>query len=100
MRIQIKEIVNSKTAIAYDDGKKCLAKVLKALDDGEDVILDFQEVDFVITAFLNPVIGDLIILKGPDIMKKIQIENSTQNIIDKIKIVKTGALLKREDIES
>ena len=99
MTILVKNIVGSETAIAYDDGRKCLALVMDSLEKDGSVVLDFQGVDFVITAFLNPVIGDLIIKKGPEIMQKVEIKNATRNIIDKIKIVKDGALLKREDLE-
>ena len=52
-----------------------------------------------ITAFLNPVIGDLILENGEDIMKKIDIKNANLSTIEKIKMVKDGALLKREDME-
>ena len=99
MTILVKDIVGSETAIAYDDGVKCLDLVLESLEKEPSVELDFQGVEFVITAFLNPVIGDLIIKKGPDIMQKVKITNATRNIIDKIKIVKDGALIKREDLE-
>ena len=99
MTILVKEIVGSETAIAYDDGVKCLDLVLESLEKDGSVELDFQGVEFVITAFLNPVIGDLKIKKGPDIMQKVKITNATRNIIDKIKIVKDGALIKREDLE-
>ncbi|WP_304108985.1 STAS-like domain-containing protein [Phascolarctobacterium succinatutens] len=98
MTILVKDIVGSETAIAYDDGVKCLDLVLESLEKDGSVELDFQGVEFVITAFLNPVIGDLIIKKGPDIMQKVKITNATRNIIDKIKIVKDGALIKREDL--
>lgn len=98
MRIMINEIVTSKAAVSYDEGKICLEKVLNLLSSDSNVILDFKGIDFVITAFLNPVIGDLIIQKGPEVMKKITIENATEDILQKIKIVKDGALLKREDL--
>ena len=65
----------------------------------ENVILDFTGIDYVITAFLNPVIGDLILENGEDIMKKIDIKNANLSTIEKIKMVKDGALLKREDME-
>ena len=99
MTILVKDIVGSETAIAYDDGVKCLDLVLESLEKDGSVELDFQGVEFVITAFLNPVIGDLIIKKGPVFMQKVKITNATRNIIDKIKIVKDGALIKREDLE-
>lgn len=98
MIIMVKDFVTGDTATSYEDGKKCLASVLQYVDK-ENVILDFLDINFVITAFLNPVIGDLILQKGEDVMKKIGIKNANQRTIDKIKMVKDGALLKREDME-
>ena len=100
MTILIKDIVKSDSAIAYDDGSKCLNLVMESIEKDGSVVLDFQGINFVITAFLNPVIGDLIIKMGPDIMQKVKIANANQNIINKIKIVKDGALLKRESLEA
>lgn len=99
MKILIKDFVKSNTAISYDDGQKCLKYVLKYVDNEQEIILDFKGIDFVITAFLNPIIGDLILQKGIIVMKKIKIANANKNIVDKIKIVKDGALLKREDMQ-
>ena len=72
---------------------------MKAVDNKEEVTLDFSGIDYVITAFLNPIIGDLILQKGNEIMKSIKIVNANKKTIEKIKMVKDGALLKREDIE-
>ena len=98
MEILVKDIVQSETAISYDDGRKCLQLVLEGLEKEETVTLNFDGINFVITAFLNPVIGDLIIQQGQDVMKKIQITNINADIAEKIKIVRNGALIKREDI--
>ena len=97
MRVNVFDYVNDDTAIAYDDGKKCLDAIIDVLDK-EKVIIDFAGIDYVITAFLNPLIGDLILKKGNGVMKNIDIQNANDGIIEKIKIVKNGALLKREDI--
>lgn len=99
MNIVIKDIVHSDTAVSYEDGQQCLKKILTGIEKQEEIILDFIGIDYVITAFLNPVIGDLILQKGPDIMSKIKICHANSNILDKIKIVAKGALLKREDFE-
>ena len=99
--IEIKNFIAGNMAVSYEDGQKCLHKILQKLDENggtEKIILDFAGVDYVITAFLNPVIGDLIIEKGNDIMKYISVENENGDIIKKIKMVKDGALLKREDL--
>lgn len=99
MIIKVKDFIQGNTAIAYDDGVKCLNEELLAIRKGEDIVLDFQGIEYVITAFLNPVIGDLILQLGIEIMKKVSIVNANQFIIEKIKLVKDGTLLKREDIE-
>lgn len=96
--IKIADYVNGDTATSYEDGKRCLETILKVID-ANTVRLDFSGVNFVITAFLNPIIGDLILTKGESIMKKIEIINANPNIIKKIKLVKDGTLLKREDID-
>lgn len=98
MNIRIYDVVKDDTAVSYDDGKICLNKILEAIEK-EEVTIDFAGIDFVITAFLNPVIGDLILQKGAGIMNKINIKNANKNIIDKIKLVKDGALLKRKDMD-
>lgn len=99
--IRVKDFISGDVAISYEDGKKCLKKMLELLDNsGNDqgIVLDFSEVDYVITAFLNPVIGDLILERGLDIMKRVKIEGANTEIIKKIKQVKNGTLLKREDL--
>ena len=96
--IRIGEYVDCNTATVYEDGRKCLYDIREVVKS-ENVILDFTGIDYVITAFLNPVIGDLILENGEDIMKKIDIKNANLSTIEKIKMVKDGALLKREDME-
>lgn len=98
MKVRIKDFTTGDTATSYEEGKKCLDFILQGIDS-ENVILDFSGINYVITAFLNPVIGDLILQKGESVMKKINIQNANQYAIEKIKMVKEGALLKREDIE-
>lgn len=99
MTLLVKKYIDGDTAISYDDGKRCYEDISKILERGDKVILDFDGIDYVITAFLNPIIGDLILEKGIGIMKSINIINANQKTIDKIKMVKDGALLKREDID-
>ena len=96
--IRIYDFVNGESATSYDEGIRCLQAILPIIDT-DDVELDFNGVNFVITAFLNPVIGDLILETGNEVMKKIRIVNANDNIIQKIKMVKEGTLLKREDMD-
>ena len=73
--------------------------MLQYLKQGEKVNLDFSGIDYVITAFLNPIIGDLILQRGDGVMRNIGIKNANESIIKKIKLVRDGALIKREDLE-
>ncbi len=97
--ILIKNYIAGDTAVSYEDGKKCQYDIVKSVEQGEKIILDFSGIDYVITAFLNPVIGDLILEKGDGVMKFIGIKNANESIIKKIKLVRDGALVKREDLE-
>lgn len=98
-KIYIKEFINGDTAVSYDDGVKCQKEMLSVIDATDNIILDFEGVEYAITAFLNPVIGDMILQFGSQIMRKIGIANANTMIIKKIKLVRDGALLKREDLE-
>ena len=97
--VKIKTYIDGDTAISYKDGKKCQKDISEHLDHGAKVILDFTGVDYVITAFLNPIIGDLILERGNDVMQYIGIKNANDSIIQKLKLVKDGALMKREDLD-
>lgn len=99
MKIEINNFAQGDTAVSYDEGKKCYELIKQSLQDKEKIFLDFDGVNYVITAFLNPIIGDLIMENGEDVMKKIEIENANIDILKKIKIVKEGALLKRTDLD-
>lgn len=97
--IMVNQYIDGDTAVSYQDGKKCQETMLQYLDRGEKVNLDFSGIDYVITAFLNPVIGDLILQRGDGVMKNIVIKNANESIIKKIKLVRDGALVKREDLD-
>ena len=96
--ILIEQYIEGNIAVSYEDGEKCQEDILESLDQGEKVALDFSGIDYVIAAFLNPVIGDLILQRGNEVMKYIGIKNANESIIKKIKLVRDGALLRREDL--
>lgn len=97
--IMIKKYIEGDTAVSYDDGKRCQKDIIECLDNGEKVILDFSGISYVITAFLNPIIGDLILERGDSVMKYIGIKNANEAAIGKIRRVRDGALVRREDLE-
>ena len=71
----------------------------RIFEKNDKITLDFSGIDYVITAFLNPIIGDLILECGNDVMKNITIRNANEMTIQKIKRVRDGALIKREDMD-
>ena len=97
--ILLNQYIEGDTAVSYEEGKKCQKDIIKYLDQGEKVDLDFSGINYVITAFLNPIIGDLILERGEDVMKYIGIKNANESIIKKIKLVKDGALVRRGDLD-
>lgn len=97
--ILIKQFINGDTAVSYEDGKRCQKEIVAGLDKGEKVFLDFDGISYVITAFLNPIIGDLILERGNGVMKLIGIKNANESIVKKIKLVRDGALVRREDLD-
>ena len=97
--ILIRQYINGDTAISYEAGIKCKEDIDNALNKGQKIIMNFSGISYIITAFLNPVIGDLILERGEDVMKQIGIKNANPSIINKIKRVKDGAIIKREDVE-
>ena len=96
----IKQYIDGDSAVSYQDGKKCQEDIIKYLNQGEKVDLDFSGIEYVITAFLNPIIGDLILERGDGVMKNIVIKNANEQTIKKIKLVRDGALVKREDLDA
>ena len=99
MIIKIKDFAQGDTAVSYEEGRKCYDLMKEGLNRGEKIVLDFNDVKYVITAFLNPVIGDAILNYDKNIMNKIDINNASTDIIEKIKLVKEGALIKTEDLD-
>lgn len=57
--IRIFDEVGGDSAISVDDGTKIFTKIDNAFTKGLKVILDFQNIDLIITAFLNAAIGQL-----------------------------------------
>ena len=97
--ILIRDYIGGDTAVSYEDGKQCQHDIIKVLDQGDKVNVDFSGIDYVITAFLNPIIGDLILERGDGVMKSIGIKDANESIVKKIKLVRDGALVKREDLD-
>jgi len=59
IKINIYNEVGGKAAVSDSDGQKIFEKIDNALKSGNSVVLDFINIDMLITAFLNTAIGQL-----------------------------------------
>ncbi len=57
--IRIYDEVGGDSAISVDDGDALFKKIDSALSQDLNVVLDFQNINLIITAFLNAAIGQL-----------------------------------------
>lgn len=57
--IHVYDEVGGDAAISVDDGDAIYRKIVAAISNNLIVILDFQNIDLIITAFLNACIGQL-----------------------------------------
>jgi len=57
--IKVSEIIGSTDLIAAEDGQMVYELITKAFRNGRRVNLSFQNVDYMISAFLHPAIGQL-----------------------------------------
>lgn len=59
IKINVYNEVGGKAAVSDSDGQKIFEKINNALKSGNKVVLDFVNIDMLITAFLNTAIGQL-----------------------------------------
>lgn len=86
----VKEFTSGYGAIYTKDGEKLKNEIYKFIKDCDcdfTIEISFEGVDSVLTTFLNPVFGDLIMDHGSAILKHILISN--YNIIIKKQIIST-----------
>ena len=59
IKINIYNEVGGSAAVSDTDGQKVFEKINKALKAGNSILLDFVNIDMVISAFLNTAVGQL-----------------------------------------
>lgn len=57
--ISVYEVVGSPLCVAADDGQKVYSRIAGALKEKCDVVLSFNNVDILTSAFLNTAVGQL-----------------------------------------
>ena len=84
-KVDIFNIVGSEHCIEATDGEKVFKIIKKGLENGKKIIISFNNIDMITTAFLNSAIGQLYGVFDEDFIKKnISVENLKP--IDKIKL--------------
>jgi hypothetical protein len=74
--IRIFDEVSGDSAISVDDGNRVFEKIDSAFTQGLFVVLDFQNIELIITAFLNAAIGQLYSkYSSEDLQKNLRLEN-------------------------
>lgn len=70
MHILIRDIIDSEIAVSTEDGNKVFEQINLAFLKKENVDLDFQGINILITAFLNSAIGRLYENYNSDFLNK------------------------------
>jgi len=83
-KINIFQVVGSNIAVSSDKGNEVFEKIDKALQNGMSVVLDFDNLKILTTAFLNSAIGQLYSRYTSDKLKKTL---SIRNISDSDKLL-------------
>jgi hypothetical protein len=92
LRIDIFNIVGQKDCTLPEDGDKVFNSLKRALEENKKIVISFQNVDKLTTAFLNNAIGKL--YKDFDeekIKQSLSLENITQSAKVRLKRVVTNA---------
>lgn len=71
MTIEIKNIIGSSNAISQSDGYELYKALQKENLNNSNVVVDFNNIQFLSTAFLNASIGRLAQMYSPEVMKKL-----------------------------
>ncbi|MEI6820835.1 MAG: STAS-like domain-containing protein [Bacteroidota bacterium] len=86
--IRVFDEVGGEAAISVSDGDALFKKIDKALMQEVVVVLDFQNINFIITAFLNAAIGQLYSkYTSEQLESKLKLENVKSEDVSLFKLV-------------
>lgn len=58
-QLLVKEVIKSSIAVSSEDGHVVFNRIKQILDDKQKIVIDFQDIEMLTTAFLNAAIGQL-----------------------------------------
>ena len=100
IELKIYNIVGSQLCIEAEDGQKVYTLIKKGFDEGKKIILSFQNVSMITTAFLNTAIGQLYRdYKEEKIKSSLEVVNIDQDDARRIKRVTDTAKVFYKDRE-
>lgn len=98
--IKINDFITLNQGITSEEGEPIYKRIVDSLSKNEDVTLDFEEVSFLTTAFLNVVIGFLYKDYTSEFLQsKLHVEHITDETAARIKKVTDNAKLFYSDEE-
>lgn len=68
--IVVTELIGSPSALTVEQGDILYSEIKKELDKGEEVVIDFSDVESIITPFLNASIGRLYEIYTSDVLSQ------------------------------
>ena len=75
-KLKIFQVVGSEIAVSSEDGNTVFDKINSSIEHGKSVILDFENIRIITTAFLNSAIGQLYSkYSSNELSAKLQLEN-------------------------
>ena len=90
--IEINNYISMNQGITSEEGKPIYKLIIDSLSKNEDVILDFKDVSFLTTAFLNVVVGTLYKdYTSEQLQEKLHVKNINDETAIRIKKVTTNA---------
>lgn len=103
IKINIFEQIGSSASVSSDDGDMLFERILKALERGVAVVLDFNNIELITSTFLNAAIGQLYSkYDSPFLKEHLKVENMSQEDLVILKKVVERAkeyFMNREQME-
>lgn len=86
--IKVSDIIGSSLCISAEDGQKVFGKILPVLKDGQSIVLSFENVEVLISLFLNVAIGQLYGVFSPEQIKaQVAVEGLAEDDVELLKRV-------------
>lgn len=95
MEVRVKDFSNDRNAVERSSGVNCRDYIYSNYKEKDNkIILNFQDVDSVLTRFLNPIISGVFDKYGKEFRGKLFIKNYDEDIASKVNIVYASSLSK------